>query len=209
MRRRLPAFGGSESPQRKNTMHIRDRIKELRRVRAGDLRPNPRNWRTHPKRQQEALRGVLAEIGYADALLARELEDGSLELIDGHLRAETTPEVVVPVLVLDVSAEEATKLLAVLDPLANLAGRNEDALHELLAEVETGHPGLQALFDELADGDPAPSDDREAEGGPGGECEPPLPDVFQILVQCRDEDQQRELFERLTAEGWSCRLVNL
>ena len=29
-------------------MQIRDRIKELRRVRAGELRPHPHNWRTHP-----------------------------------------------------------------------------------------------------------------------------------------------------------------
>ena len=43
--------------------NIRDRIKELRRVRAGNLVPNPRNWRTHPRAQQDALRGVLAEIG--------------------------------------------------------------------------------------------------------------------------------------------------
>ena len=68
-------------------MRIRDRIKELRRVKADRLRPHPKNWRTHPQRQQDALRGILAEIGYADALLARELPDGSLELIDGHLRA--------------------------------------------------------------------------------------------------------------------------
>jgi hypothetical protein len=27
---------------------IRDRIIELRRVRAGDLLPNPKNWRRHP-----------------------------------------------------------------------------------------------------------------------------------------------------------------
>ena len=33
-------------------MNIRDRIKELRRVRAGDLRPHPKNWRTHPEEQQ-------------------------------------------------------------------------------------------------------------------------------------------------------------
>ena len=45
-------------------MQIRDRIVELRRVRAKDLIPHPRNWRTHPKRQQEALRGILAEVGY-------------------------------------------------------------------------------------------------------------------------------------------------
>jgi len=53
-------------------MKIRDRIKELRRVKASELAPNPKNWRTHPQEQQDALRGVLAEIGYADALIAAE-----------------------------------------------------------------------------------------------------------------------------------------
>jgi hypothetical protein len=42
---------------------------------------------------------------------ARELPDGRLQLIDGHLRAETTLDDVVPVLVLDVIEEEADKLL--------------------------------------------------------------------------------------------------
>lgn len=37
-------------------MKIRDRIKELRRVKAANLVPNPRNWRTHPQAQQDALR---------------------------------------------------------------------------------------------------------------------------------------------------------
>ena len=49
-------------------MHIRDRIKDFRRVKANQLRPHPKNWRTHPPAQQDALRGVLAEIGYAGAL---------------------------------------------------------------------------------------------------------------------------------------------
>ena len=43
-------------------MQIRDRILDFRRVRADQLRPNPRNWRTHPVAQQEAMRGMLAEI---------------------------------------------------------------------------------------------------------------------------------------------------
>ena len=102
-------------------MQIRDRIKDLRRVRAGDLVPNPRNWRTHPKPQQDALRGILAEIGYADAILARELPDGRLEIVDGHLRAETLPNETIPVLVLDVDQDEANKLLTMLDPLAGMA----------------------------------------------------------------------------------------
>jgi hypothetical protein len=92
-------------------MEIRDRIKELRRVKAKDLTPNPKNWRVHPKAQAAALRGLLSEIGYADALLARELPDGRLQLIDGHLRAETTPNAMVPVLILDVTDSEADKIL--------------------------------------------------------------------------------------------------
>jgi hypothetical protein len=68
-------------------MEIRDRVVELRRVRARELLPNPKNWRRHPKVQAAALRGLLDEIGIADALLARELPDGRLQLVDEHLRA--------------------------------------------------------------------------------------------------------------------------
>src|SRR6266404_5576577 len=67
---------------------IRDRIVELRRVPARELRPNPKNWRSHPAAQQDALKGLLAELGYCDAVIARPLPDGSLQLIDGHLRCE-------------------------------------------------------------------------------------------------------------------------
>jgi hypothetical protein len=132
-------------------MQIRDRVRELRRVRAGDLTPNPKNWRTHPKAQADALRGILAEVGYADALLARELPDGSLILVDGHLRAETTPDQEVPVLVLDIDEAEADKLLLSLDPLAALAETNAVALDSLLREVDTGSEGLQEMYAELAE----------------------------------------------------------
>jgi hypothetical protein len=132
-------------------MQIRDRVRELRRVRASDLTPNPKNWRTHPKAQADALRGILAEVGYADALLARELPDGSLILVDGHLRAETTPDQEVPVLVLDIDEAEADKLLLSLDPLAALAETNAVALDQLLREVDTGSEGLQQMYADLAD----------------------------------------------------------
>jgi len=131
-------------------MKIKNRVRELRYVKASELAPNPKNWRTHPKSQQEALRGILAEVGYADALLARELPDGSLMLVDGHLRAETTPEQEVPVLVLDISEAEADKLLLSLDPLAALAETNAVALDALLREVDTGSEGLQQMYADLA-----------------------------------------------------------
>jgi len=185
-------------------MHIRDRIKELRRVRAGDLRPNPRNWRIHPDKQRAALRGILAEIGYADALLARELADGTLELIDGHLRAETTPDAVVPVLILDLNEQEAAKLLALLDPLANLAEADTEALADLASELDLQSPVLRDLLHEMLS---VPGNDEESSDSPV--LPQSLPESFQVVVECEDEDQQREVFERLSAEGYNCRLLTL
>jgi len=127
-------------------MNIRNRVKSLRMVPASDLRPNPKNWRTHPKAQQDALRGVLSEIGLADACLARELPDGSLMLIDGHLRAETLGDGDVPVLILDVNEAEADKLLATLDPLAAMAESDAIKLDELLRSIDTGSEALQQLI---------------------------------------------------------------
>jgi DNA modification methylase len=127
-------------------LQIRDRIRELRRVPAQELVPNTKNWRRHPKAQADALRGLLAEIGYADALLARELPDGKLMIIDGHLRAETTPDAQVPVLVLDVSEEEADKILLTLDPLAAMAEPDADRIKALLATVQSDSDAVQNLL---------------------------------------------------------------
>ena len=132
-------------------MMIKDRIKELRRVPAAELLPNPKNWRTHPAAQQDALRGVLADVGYADALIASETPDG-LMLVDGHLRAETTPDAVVPVLVLDINEAEADLMLATLDPLAAMAGRDDERLTALLATVTSENDTINALLQTLADG---------------------------------------------------------
>lgn len=132
-------------------MAVRDRIKELRRVKASELAPHPRNWRTHPESQRNALRGMLAEVGYADALLVREV-DGGLQLIDGHLRADLTPDQEVPVLVLDVTEGEAQKILTTLDPLAAMAEANTDALGKLLHDIETNSEAVQDMLDGLAEG---------------------------------------------------------
>ena len=186
-------------------MRIRDRIKELRRVKAGRLRPHPNNWRTHPTAQRDAVRGLLAEIGYADALLARELADGSLELIDGHLRAEITPDVEVPVLIVDLDENEAAKLLALHDPLAGLAEAESDVLADLLEHVETENEAVQAALDQILSS--AKPWESELPGQPPSEVD--IPESFQVVIQCRDEAEQKTLYDRLTAEGLSCRLLTL
>jgi len=131
-------------------MLIKDRIKELRRISASKLRPNPNNWRQHPQNQQNAIRGLLAEIGFVGALLARELDDGTYELIDGHLRAEVTSDTEVPVLVLDVTADEAKLILATYDTITGMAEPDQQALDRLLQEVQPQCDALQSMLDDLS-----------------------------------------------------------
>lgn len=128
---------------------IRDRITELRRVKASSLLPNEKNWRKHPTSQSSAMSAVLKEIGYADALLARETPEG-LKLIDGHLRRELTLDQTVPVLILDVTEAEADKILLTLDPLSAMAESDKTALDALLKEVSTGDEALTKMLAGLA-----------------------------------------------------------
>ncbi len=187
-------------------MQIRDRVKELRRVRASELVPSARNWRTHPDAQRDALRGVLAEVGYADALLVRELADGRLELIDGHLRAETTPDVLVPVLVLDVNEEEALKILLTHDPLAALAGVDVERLSDLLGDSDFKNPQVMAMLADMEDA--ALKANQEFEE-PSDRPEVMIPESFQVVVECGDETEQQNVYERMRAEGYKCRVLTL
>ena len=183
-------------------MQIRDRIKELRRVPASELIPNPKNWRTHPVEQQDALRGVLAEVGYADALIARETPEG-LMLVDGHLRAETTPDSEVPVLVLDIDAAEADLMLATLDPLAAMAGRDEERLSELLSTVSSDNDTVNALLQTLANGyepltiaDPEPVTDEayvQTVDTPIYEPSGPQPEIAELSDRSTADELRREI----------------
>jgi len=116
--------------------NYKDRIIGLERVKASQLTPHEKNFRRHNDKQKQALAGVLREVGYADALLARKDKKGNLILIDGHLRAEISPDQEVPVLVLDVDEKEADYILATLDNLAGLADTDEGAFEDLVMDLE-------------------------------------------------------------------------
>src|SRR5438105_11647995 len=128
------------------TAPIRNRIKSHRRVRAGDLVPHELNFRLHPEYQKAALQALYAEVGFARSLLAYELPDGRLKLIDGHLRRDLDPDMEVDVEVLDVNDDEARALLLSMDPLAALAQTNAEIHERLRALTQTDSAALTALW---------------------------------------------------------------
>jgi ParB-like chromosome segregation protein Spo0J len=129
-------------------LKLKDRIKGLERIPARDLLPHPRNWRTHPREQRDALRGILADVGIADALLVRETPDG-YQILDGHCRAEEAPDVEWPCLVVDLSDAEAEKLLVTHDPIGAMAEADAETLRGLLDGFETENEALAAMIGAL------------------------------------------------------------
>jgi hypothetical protein len=181
---------------------IRNRIKGHRRVRAGDLVPHEWNFRLHPEQQRAALEALYREVGFARSLLAYELPDGRLKLIDGHLRRDLDPDMEVEVEVLDVTEEEARALLLSIDPLAALA-RTQEQLHNRLRELTpTVSPELQAAWRAAAEAGLAkatrPDKPRDFTT---------IPEQYLLLVTCRGEQHQVELLGRLQAEGLECRAL--
>jgi len=148
---------------------IRNRIKAHVTMRAGDLVPHDLNFRRHPDTQKAALRGMYDEIGFARSLLAYELPDGRLKLVDGHLRQEMEPEMQVTVEVLDLTDAEAKLMLACTDPLAAMAVADPVAVASLVAEIDTECAALQAMLGNLVsfpawpppESDPKPDGDGE------------------------------------------------
>jgi hypothetical protein len=180
----------------------RHRITGHRRVRAGDLVPHELNPRRHSEAQRAALAALYAEIGFARSLLAYELPDGRLKLIDGHLRQSMDPDMEVEVEVLDVSDEEARKLLLSLDPLALLADYDGAALDHLREVTRTDSEAIQHLWQSLAANDAA-VEERLGRARTAAEPET-VPEQYLIVIECSDERHQLELLERFQREGLPC-----
>ena len=179
------------------TSPIRNRIKSHRRVRAGDLVPHEWNFRLHPQLQKAALQAIYQEVGFARSLLAYELPDGRLKLLDGHLRRDLDPDMEVDVEILDVTDDEARKLLLTIDPLAALAETQEQLHQRLLEQTPTDSDALALAWQSAA----AEVLEREPDRLVA------IPEQFLILVTCRDEKQQVELLGRFGAEGLECKAM--
>jgi len=114
------------------------------------LLANPANWRIHPKAQQDALTGALDAVGWVQQILVNRR---SGFVVDGHARvalAISRGEATVPVLYVDLEPEEEALILATLDPISAMAGRDDEKLRALLADITVDDAGLRALLAGLA-----------------------------------------------------------
>ncbi|MBI5035586.1 MAG: hypothetical protein HZB51_34270 [Chloroflexi bacterium] len=157
---------------------FRDRIIEIKTMRAAELTDNEGNWRLHPGAQNDAIVGILSEIGKADVLKAyySQRNQGKLTILDGHLRKSLDPNEEWRVAILDITDEEADKLILVFDPIAAMAQMNSAKVLELTDRVNSDDLAVREMIRRM---------EQEARGnedkGEEEKQEKPMPPNMDIL----------------------------
>ncbi len=125
------------------------RIKGYGEEPPGQLVPNPKNWRTHPKAQEAALGALLREIGLTQNVIVNKRTG---RLVDGHLRvalAIRDKQPTVPITYVDLNEEQEALALASFDPVAGMAEANKEALASLLSGVKIEAPAVRDMLEAL------------------------------------------------------------
>lgn len=142
----------------------KNRILGSDEVAPDDLLANPLNWRVHPKHQQDALKGVIDEVGFVSPVL---VQAGTDVVVDGHMRVTLALRdniATIPVIYLDLDDNEVNTILATFDPLSALAATDAAQLDALLREVSTSDAAVMQMLADLAEEAGVVSFDGENDG---------------------------------------------
>ena len=168
------------------------------------LVPYARNARTHSPAQINQIAASIAEFGFTNPILVG--SDGVI--IAGHGRLEAARKLgmqTVPVIVLDHLTPTQRRALVIADNrIAENAGWDEEMLSLELAELQEHDFDLELTgFSDEEINRLLSIKSNELESYADQEVK----EQFLVLVECNGEYEQRELIERLTNEGYSCRAL--
>lgn len=128
---------------------LRSRIVGHADVPLGHIHPHKMNYRKHGAAQVAALSGSLNDLGWVKSILVSK-RTGTI--LDGHARYEEAirrKERTVPVEYVDLSPEEENKALALLDPITEMATRDDAMFGELLKTLSSADEEMKDTLEKL------------------------------------------------------------
>jgi hypothetical protein len=111
---------------------------------------NPDNWRIHPHSQEQAVSGILEEVGWVKQILVNKRTG---RVVDGHLRLKLAlqkQEAKVPVLYVDLTEDEESLILLTLDPMSELAVSDSEKLDALMRQVEVENDSVLDFIQDMS-----------------------------------------------------------
>ena len=169
-----------------------------------DLKQDKRNYRKHNDRNLELIKKSVNEVGFGRSVVI----DNENEIICGN-GVVSTLDKNTPIKVIETDGSEL-----VVVKRTDLS--TEDKKRKQLAIMDNSASDTSEFDIELLKADFDVSD--LADLGidiPNIEIKEPkdiseeLKEVYEVVIECSDEIEQQDIFERLTAEGLKCRLLTL
>jgi ParB-like chromosome segregation protein Spo0J len=171
---------------------------EIEKAAVDSLSLDPANARKHGKRNLDAIAASLRRFGQQKPIVVD--SRGVVRAGNGTLMAaKSLGWTHVDVVRSDLAGSELAAFAIADNRTAELAEWDDEILAQFAEAGVLGELG----FDEEEVG-------RLMNQARGEMESEELPDAkFEVVVECRDEGQQRDVFERLSSEGFSCRLFML
>lgn len=166
----------------------------------GTLQTYANNAKIHTAEQIEQIKKSIEEFGMNDPIAVWK----NNEIIEGHGRLIACTELgieKVPVIRLDELSDEQRKAyMLVHNKLTMNTGFDFDLLEEeleSLANIDMAAYGFEELEQEL----------EEQGGAVSAEPSYSYHEQYGVIVMCQDEAEQEEVYNRLTEEGFTCKVV--
>jgi ParB-like chromosome segregation protein Spo0J len=168
-----------------------------------DLLADPSNARRHPQRNLDALKASLKRFGQQKPLVIDSnniVRAGNGTLAAARALGWTELKCIRS----DLPLTELSAYAVADNRTAELAEWDPDALGAALEGLSPDDLKSLAFDDpaELAKLLDQPIDTPEAD-------DLSIADQFEVVVTCRDEEHQKEVFDRLTADGETCRVLTI
>lgn len=204
---RKPKATTAASSREPSLSYITEQLRPLA-VPIGEVVLDPANARLHPDLNLEGIKASLRVYGQLKPIVVNRATTaveagngtlmGAMALGWSHIAA----------VFVDHDPATAAGFSIADNRTAELAEWDKDALDSLLREVETTDDSLQEMLADLADDLDLYKDSG---GGGGGEDESDEQDaeLYEVAVTCRDEDDQKRLYNRFKKEGRKCRVLTV
>jgi ParB-like chromosome segregation protein Spo0J len=166
-----------------------------------ELTPSERNAKLHPREQIEEIKQSVIDNGFNDPIAV--WGENNL-IVEGHGRWIACKELgfkEVECIRLDHLTEEQRRAYTLThNKLTMNSGFDEELLELELEELQ--EIGVDVIGFELDEETPEEKPERE-------DLSEKVKAVFEVIVECEDEFQQEEIYNRLTEEGLTCRVLTL
>ena len=199
-------------------------------LKARQLHPNPWNpYANKPDRLQQAIGESIGEFSQIQDIVCRphpEIE-GEYQILDGEGRHRTfkPDEDVYAIVLHGLTDDQAKKVTIVMDETRATADKIQ--LSALLAELSesqdiedlmVGLPYQESELSDLINSSAMGWDDGEGDAGEDTDLERIVGENdtgieyksrFAVAIECADEADQEDVFNRLSAEGYKCKVLVL